>query len=89
MAKTWNDMVDEAKAQTTAVTPVEAQQKLQNDPDALLIEVRDKDVVPEGQRTPETLMISLGFLPFRADLEVAESMREPLLADRSRQIMVT
>ena len=65
MAKTWNDMVDEAKAQTTAVTPVEAQQKLQNDPDALLIEVRDKDVVPEGQRTPETLMISLGFLPFR------------------------
>jgi hypothetical protein len=89
MAKTWNDMVDEAKAQTTAVTPVQAQQKLQDDPGALLIDVRDKDTVPEDQRTADTLMISLGFLPIRADLEVAESMRDSRLADRSRQIVVT
>lgn len=89
MAKTWNDMVDEAKAQTTAVTPVEAQQKLQDDPGALLIDVRDNDTVPEDQRTPETLLISRGFLPIRADLEVPENLREPLLADRSRQVVVT
>ena len=89
MPKSWNDMVDEAKAQTTAVTPAEAHRSLQDNGDALLIDVRDAESVPQSQRTSDTVMISLGYLPMRADLEVAESMRDPRLTDRSRQIVVT
>lgn len=89
MAKTWNDMVDAAKAETTAVTPAQAHQSLQDNSEALLIEVRDAESVPEDQKTGRTTMISLGFLPLRADLEVAEHMRDPRLEDRSRQVIVT
>ena len=38
VAKTWTDMVDEAKALVTGVSPAEAHQRLQDDPEALLIE---------------------------------------------------
>ena len=89
MAKSWNDMVDAAKAETTAVTPVQAHQSLQDNRDALLIDVRDAESVPQDQRSPDTVMISLGYLPMRADLEVAEQLRDPRLADRSRQVIVT
>ena len=41
MAKSWTDMVNEAKAEVTGVSPAEAYQRLQDDPEALLIEVRD------------------------------------------------
>jgi hypothetical protein len=89
MPKSWNDMVNEAKAETTGVTPVEAHQSLQDNRDALLIDVRDAESVPQSQRTSDTVMISLGYLPMRADLEVPEQMRDPRLTDRSRQIVVT
>lgn len=89
MVKSWNDMVDEAKAQTTAVTPAQAHQSLQDNRDALLIDVRDAESVPQDQRSPDTVMISLGYLPMRADLEVPEQLRDPRLADRSRQVIVT
>ena len=76
-------------AETAAVTPSQIHQSLQDNPEALLIEVRDAESVPEDQKTGRTTMISLGFLPLRADLEVAEHMRDPRLEDRSRQVIVT
>ena len=50
MAKSWTDMVNEAKSVVIGVSPEEARQRLQNDPDALLIEVRDADSVPMEDR---------------------------------------
>ena len=52
MAKSWTDMVNEAKAEVTGVTPAEAYQNLQNDREALLIEVRDAESVPQQDRAP-------------------------------------
>ena len=89
MAKSWMDMVTEAKSQVTGVTAEEAHQSLQDNQEALLIEVRDAASVPETDRAPEVVMISLGTLPIRADLEVPEPLREPRLQDRSRQVIVT
>ena len=34
MAKSWTDMVNEAKAEVTGVSPAEAYQSLQDDPEA-------------------------------------------------------
>ncbi|MEC8958788.1 MAG: hypothetical protein VYE35_03615 [Chloroflexota bacterium] len=89
MAKSWTDMVNEAKSVVIGVSPEEARQRLQNDTDALLIEVRDADSVPLEDRAPEVLMISLGSLPMRADLEIAERLRDKRLEDRSRQVITT
>ena len=89
MAKSWTDMVNEAKSVVIGVSPEETRQRLENDTDALLIEVRDADSVPMEDRAPEVLMISLGSLPMRADLEIAERLRDKRLEDRSRQVITT
>ena len=89
MAKSWTDMVNEAKAEVTGVTPAQAYQSLRDNPEALLIEVRDAESVPEQDRSPDVAMISLGSLPMRADLEIAERLRDPRLQDRTRQVITT
>lgn len=89
MAKSWMDMVNEAKAEVAGVTPAEAHQSLQDDQDAILIEVRDAASVPDTDRAPDVLMISLGTLPIRADLLVPEPLRDPRLQDRSRKVITT
>ena len=89
MAKTFMQMVQEAKAEVPGVSPIEAQRRLQEDPDALLLEVRDAGNIPVDEKAPNMVNISLGTLPIRADLEVPEPARNPLLADRSRQVITT
>ena len=89
MAKTFMQMVQEAKAEVPGVSPVEAQRRLQENPDALLLEVRDAGNIPVDERAPNMVNISLGTLPIRADLEVPEDRRDPRLQDRSRQVITT
>ena len=89
MAKSWTDMVNEAKAEVTGVSPAEAYQRLLDYPEALLIEVRDAESVPMEDRSSDVVMISLGALPMRADLEIAERLRDSRLEDRSRQVILT
>ena len=76
MAKTFMQMVQEAKAEVPGVSPVEAQRRFQEDPDALLLEVRDAGSIPVDEKAPNMVNISLGTLPIRADLEVPEEHRE-------------
>ena len=89
MAKTFMQMVQEAKATVPGVEPLEAQRQFQENPEALLLEVRDAENISGDQRAPNMVNISLGSLPIRADLEVAEERRDIRLADRSRQVITT
>ncbi len=89
MAKTFMQMVQEAKAAVPGVSPIEAQRLFQENPDALLLEVRDAESIPADQKAPNMVNISLGSLPIRADLEVPEERRDIRLADRSRQVITT
>ncbi len=89
MAKTFMEMVQEAKAEVPGVSPVEAQRRFQENPDALLLEVRDAGDIPVDQKALDMVNISLGTLPIRADLEVPEERRDPRLQDRSRQVVTT
>ena len=82
-------MVQEANAARPGVNPVEAQRRLQENPDALLLEVRDTENIPADQKAPNMVNISLGSLLIRADLEVPEERRDIRLADRSRQVITT
>ena len=89
MAKSFMQMVQEAKAAVPGISPREAHQRLKDDPNALLLEVRDKENVPAEEVAPGSVNVSLGTLPIRADLEVPEEARDPRLQDRSRQIIAT
>ena len=89
MAKTFMQMVQEAKAAVPGVSPVDAQRLFQENPDAILLEVRDAESIPVDQKAPNMVNISLGSLPIKADLEVPEERRDARLADRSRQVITT
>lgn len=89
MAKTFMQMVEEAMAEVEGVSPNEVQQRMQQDTNALIVDVRDAAGIPSTGLVPGGLNISLGMLPVRADLELPEELREAGLQDRSRQIITT
>jgi rhodanese-related sulfurtransferase len=89
MAKTFRQMVAEARAEVEVLSPQEAQQRLQQDPNAIVVDVREPtDVQPLGA-IPGSINVPLGVLPIRADQELPEALRDPRLQDRSRQVITT
>jgi rhodanese-related sulfurtransferase len=89
MAKTFMQIAEEAMAEVEGISAEEVQQRIQQDANALLVDVRDAADIPSTGLVPGGLNISLGMLPVKADLELPEQLREPGLQDRSRQIITT
>lgn len=89
MAKSFMQMVDEAKADVRPVSAQEAAQQVKQDPKALIVDVRDADEVRQTSAIPGAVNISLGMLPVRADQQLPEQFRNQELQDRSRPVMVT
>src|SRR3954466_6805274 len=88
MAKTFRQMVAEGREGTPMVSPQDAQQKLQDGSNTLMLDVRDADGL-SGGIIPGALNVSLGTLPIRADQELPEAMRNADLQDRDRPIITT
>jgi len=82
-------MVAEALAHVPAISPTEARQRLANEPNTLVIDVRDAAEIAATGTIPGALNISLGSLTYKADNEVPEDWRDPALNDRSRPIITT
>lgn len=89
MPKTFMQMAGEAMAEVSGISPAEAQQRMQQDRDTLLIDVRDAADISATGIAPGGVNVSLGMLPVRADQELPEEWRDPRLQDRSRQIITT
>jgi len=89
MAKTFMQIAEEAMAEVEGISAEEVQQRMQQDTNALLVDVRDAADIPSTGMVSGGLNISLGMLPVKADLELPEQLREPGLQDRSRQIITT
>ncbi len=89
MAKTFRQMVAEGREGTPMVSPQEAQQRMQQDPKTLVIDVRDAQDLAGTGIIPGAVNVSLGTLPLRADQELPENFRNPELQDRSRPIITT
>lgn len=89
MAKTFAQMAAEAFAQVPVVSPTEADKRVRQDPNTLVIDVRDAVDIAMTGTIPGALQISLGSLTYKADNEVPEDWREPALKDRSRPIITT
>ncbi|MDQ0253633.1 rhodanese-related sulfurtransferase [Evansella vedderi] len=89
MALTFKQMLAEAREHVSGVTTAEAREKINNNPETLVIDVQDAADAGACGLIPSSLNISLGMLPIRADLELPEQLREPQLADRNRPVLVT
>ena len=90
MAKTFMQWASEAMAEVPTVSPADAYQRCQQDPNVLLIDVRDlADRRATGQAAG-AIPISAGTLSLRADQELPAEVnlwREPRLQDRSRPVI--
>jgi rhodanese-related sulfurtransferase len=89
MSLSFMQIVEAAVANVEGISPAEAQQRLEQDPNALLVDVRDAGDIPTTGLVSGGMNISLGMLPIKADLELPEDWREPGLQDRSRQVITT
>ena len=89
MAKTFMQMVGEAREAVEAVSPQEAQARMQQDPRTLVVDVREPGGIAETGAIPGSVNVPLGTLAIQADQELPEEMRNPELQDRSRPIVTT
>lgn len=87
MAKTFTQMVGEAKAEVPGVAPADAQARQQQG--ALVIDVREPEGIRETGAIPGSMNVPLGVLPIKADNELPEAVREARLQDRDQEIVVT
>ena len=87
MAMSFMQIAEEAMAQVEGISAEEVQQRMNQEPNALLVDVRDAADIPSTGLTTGGLNISLGMLPVRADLELPEDWREPRLQDRSLPVI--
>ena len=89
MAKTFRDMVNEAREQVEVISPQEAQQRIQSNPNVLVVDVREPDDIASTGAIPGSMNVPLGVLPIKADTQLAEHLREPKLQDRSATVITT
>ena len=87
MAMSFMQIAEKAMAQVEGITAAEVQQRMKQEPNALLVDVRDAADIPSTGLATGGLNISLGMLPVRADLELPEDWREPRLQDRSLPVI--
>jgi rhodanese-related sulfurtransferase len=79
-------MVAEATEAVSAVKAEDVQLRMQEDPNTLIIDVRDSAQANQAS-IPGAINIDYGDLLFAADNEVPEEWRDPRLQDRSRPII--
>ena len=89
MAMTFMQMAEQAMAEVDGIDAEAAHRQLQEDSEALLIDVRDAADLPSTGVPDGGANISLGMLPIRADQELPEDWRDVRLQDRSRRIITT
>jgi len=88
-ALTFNQMVEEALTKVATIKPADVLRRQKKEANLLVIDVRDAAEIIETGTLPGAVNISLGNLTYKADHEVPEEWRDPLLADRSRPIITT
>jgi rhodanese-related sulfurtransferase len=89
MAKTFMQLANEAMAQAHAVSAEEALLELKDNPNALLVDVRDAEEVAATGLGVRAINAPGRSIAWKACQEFDEEYREPELQDRSRRILAT
>jgi rhodanese-related sulfurtransferase len=87
MATTFGQMVGEASAAVSAGKAAVLKQRFEQDPHALLVDVRDFESRRASGMIPGAVAVSHGALLYKADQEVPPEWRDPQLQDRSRPVV--
>ena len=88
MTDDFRQRVEAAKGQTNSVTPTDAQQQLEQNPDAIIIETRLRENVPLSEQTENVVFISVEELDEQAG-DASKEKLDPRLLDPDRQIVTT
>ena len=88
MTDDFRQRVEAAKGQTTSITPTDAQQQLEQNPNAILIETRLRENVPLGEQTENVVFISVEELDEQAG-DASKQKLDPRLLDPNRRIITT
>ena len=86
---TFMQSVEEAMAEVPAITAEEAHQQTEQDPNILIVDVRDAGDIAATGIIPEAINVSLGSMTYKADHEIPEEWRDPNFEDFSRPIITT
>ena len=86
---TFIKSVEEAMAEVPGITAEEAYEQLEQDPNTLIVDVRDAEDMAITGVIPEAVKVSLGSMTYKADHEVPEAWRDPNFEDFSRPIITT
>jgi rhodanese-related sulfurtransferase len=89
MAKTFMQLADDAMAQAHSVSVEEALQELKDNPNALLVDVREAEEVEANGLGVGAINAPGRSLAWKACREIYEEYREPELQDPSRRVLTT
>ncbi len=90
MTKRFMNSVQEAQSQVTAISPSELVSAWQDDPDLLVIDVRDEKDIANTGIIPGAIPISLGTLGYKGDDTLPESFWDKrLIAHKQDPIIMT
>lgn len=89
MARTFFEMVGEAKAEVTMISPADAQAQMQNDASTVMVDVRDAADIAGTGIIPGAIHVSLGTMGYKADNQVPEGYQDARLQDRDQPVIVT
>jgi rhodanese-related sulfurtransferase len=89
MAKTFGQLVSDARENIPLVTPEDVQKMLEDNPNTLIVDVRDAWNIRETGIISGAIPISVGMLAVRADHVLPEHYRDQRLQDRTRPIITT
>lgn len=89
MARTFFEMVGDAKAEVTMISPADAQEQMQNDAGTVMVDVRDAADIAGTGIIPGAIHVSLGTMTFKADNQVPEGYQDARLQDRDQPVIVT
>ena len=89
MAKSFGQMVAEAKAEVPGLSPQDAQARMQQNPKAVVIDVRQAEDIAETGAIPGSINVPLGVLAIKADQDLPAGVTDPRLQDRDQEVIVT
>jgi rhodanese-related sulfurtransferase len=89
VGKTFMDRVADAQAEVPVISVEEARRRLEEDPDGVVIDVRDASDIRASGIIPGGRHVSLGTLLFKADHSMPEEWRDPVFANKDRPIITT
>lgn len=89
MAKTFMQRVADAQADVPTISVEDAERRLREEPNAVVIDVRDASQIRESGIIPGAHHVSLGTLLYKADQSLPEDWRDPAFTNLDQPIITT